>query len=329
MSLVSFIFTAPVAALGVSSCFDETVSVGPHIASQQAVGDHGSISVVNGANSELWIQWISSEHDDGPFASSWTSALSTAGVPNYWWMNDASHSMGLFKLAASESALLPYMGVSSRVAPSVGCDAGDSPQGKLTVAAGQAIVASCSSSRGGTPSPQTLVEWTFTPSVYDVIDSSFVDGYSMPVRLEYKEHDNQGFKTILGKLSEADCSSGDGAVVHDENGNFVGCQSPCSATNDDAACCRGSFDTPQTCHPGGKPVSPEVPVWCTAVTKMFSEDGKRLGYCYAYDDDAGSIVDQEKGIDKQDAPRVKVTFCDYASSDAGRLLAAANASVLV
>eukprot|EP00928_Gymnodinium_smaydae_P073148 TRINITY_DN56390_c0_g1_i1.p1 TRINITY_DN56390_c0_g1~~TRINITY_DN56390_c0_g1_i1.p1 ORF type:complete len:347 (+),score=44.50 TRINITY_DN56390_c0_g1_i1:50-1090(+) len=314
--------TASIAASKRSSCFDHSVVEGSDIAAQSAVGDHGSISIVNGASGELWIQWMSSEADNGPFALAWTSALKAAGVSNYWWMNDASHSMGLFKLAPHASVLLPYMGVSTRVAPSVGCNAGTSPQGKLSGEAGRAIVASCSSSRGGTPSPQTLVEWTFTPSPYDVIDSSFVDGYSMPVRLEYKKQKSQGYTTLLGLLDEASCSEGGGVVVRGGSGKFEGCQSPCSATGSPADCCAGAYNRPETCHPGGHPVSPAVPLWCDAITRMFSKGGKRLGYCYAYDDEAGSIVDHEKGIQDSSAPRVKVTFCDYASvSHAGRHLA--------
>ena len=45
---------------------------------------------------------------------------------------------------------------------------------------------------------------------------------------------------------------------------------------------------------------------------MFAMDGKRVGYCYAYDDEAGSITDHERGLTDKSAPRIKVTFCPYA-----------------
>jgi len=294
-----------------SSCFDTSVSVGPPIAAQPSAGTYGSVVVVNGAASDMWIQWLASEADDGPFATAWTAALSDGHLPNWWWMNDASHSMGIFRLPKGQHALLPYFGTSVRVAPSPGCVASSAPRGKVAPDAGRAIVGTCTSSRGGAPSPQSLVEWTFTPSPYDVIDSSFVDGYSLPMRLEYLQAAG-GYRTILGRATQAGCAAGGGTPVKDASGAYAGCQSPCSATNDPAACCAGAFSTPDTCHPNGVPASPAVPPWCDAITKVFAEDGKRVGYCYAYDDEAGSITDHERGLADKSAPRVKVTFCDYA-----------------
>ena len=204
-----------------------------------------------------------------------------------------------------------------------------------------------------------------------MIDSSFVDGYSMPLRLEYKtggaaqwqkphppaaprppcvalvwvtarcqqpgprgglgspprlapapvlvmasspfaRAGGGGLTTLLGTMSEAACAAAGGKQLHDASGGFAGCQSPCSATDDPKACCAGAYDTPETCHPGGTPASAAVPGWCDAISKMFAKDGKRVGYCYAYDDDAGSITDHERGLTDQSAPRIKVTFCDYA-----------------
>lgn len=285
--------------------------MGPSIKEQPASGEHGSVAIVNAAGAELWIQWLVSETDDGPLATAWTAALDAAKRPNFWWMNDGTHAMGLFSLPAGGHVLLPYFGVSVRVAPSPGCDPQRASSGKLASGEGHLLVASCASSRGGAPSPQSLVEWTFTPSPYDVIDSSFVDGYSMPLRLEYKTGGG-GFTTLLGTMSEAACAAAGGKQLHDASGGFAGCQSPCSATDDPKACCAGAYDTPETCHPGGTPASAAVPGWCDAISKMFAKDGKRVGYCYAYDDDAGSITDHERGLTDQSAPRIKVTFCDYA-----------------
>lgn len=112
--------------------------------------------------------------------------MNAKGLQNYNWMNDPSHEMGLFKLEGyGDYVELPYIGVSVRVAPSPGCTS-NLPSGSVSATQGHQVIATCHSSQGGTPSPQTLIEYTYTPSPNDVIDSSFVDGYSMPVRLEYK-----------------------------------------------------------------------------------------------------------------------------------------------
>lgn len=214
--------------------------------------------------------------------------------------------MGAFKIPSRESVLLPYMGVSVRVAPATGCHEG-TINGKVDFADGQQLIDSCTSSRGGTTSPQTLVEWTFTPNPADVIDSSFVDGFSMPVRLEYKAQ-NKKYKTILGKLTETNCEEGGGYKVLDKSGSFAGCESPCSHTGDAQACCSGEYNTPKLCPP-----TPAVKKWCNGITAMMkNDDGKRLGYCYAYDDKHGSITDHVKGTKTRSAPRIKITFCGYA-----------------
>ena len=96
--------------------------MGPSIKEQPASGEYGSVAIVNAAGAELWIQWLVSETDDGPLATAWTAALDAAKRPNFWWMNDGTHAMGLFSLPAGGHVLLPYFGVSVRVAPSPGCD---------------------------------------------------------------------------------------------------------------------------------------------------------------------------------------------------------------
>ena len=75
---------------GSSPCFDVETTVGPRIETQGSLGEYGSVSVVNGGTGELWIEWLASERDDAPFASSWTAVLSGADRPNVWWMNDVS-----------------------------------------------------------------------------------------------------------------------------------------------------------------------------------------------------------------------------------------------
>lgn len=72
-----------------NSCFDENVHVGTLIQNQGPVGDHGSVSIVNGANTDLWIIWTASENHDAPFAKKWTETLNKGNQnDNYWWMND-------------------------------------------------------------------------------------------------------------------------------------------------------------------------------------------------------------------------------------------------
>ena len=182
-----------------------------------------TIQIVNGTNDTLWINWTTSEQSQGPMTNAWNAKLKTAGIPYNSWQNDPTHAMGLFQLNIGQSVILEYMGISSRIAPVVDCT-GDLSQSVVSMAW---IKQNCTGSTSGTPSPQTLVEWTYSADPItrrgDVIDSSFVDGFSLPLKIEYKKDTTPiAYTTILGNLDLNNCDSIGGKVVG------VSCQSPCS-----------------------------------------------------------------------------------------------------
>ncbi len=276
-----------------SPCFKESADAGIPIEDQDAVSGHpASIQIVNSSKEDLWINWTCGGSLSSDVPTMWSSELDQAGIKNYMWKNDSTHSMGVFKLAAGSYVVLAYIGNSVRIAALMDCkDAQFTDQ--------ESIKENCQVG----VYPQTLVEWTYTPSGTDVIDSSFVDGFTLPVRIEYLTESGK-YNTILGKLTEQGCEEGKGGKI-ESAGKYGGCKSPCAATGRDDACCAGAYDTPEKCHPGGVPVAEDVlDPWCNSISNMFSIDGKRLGYCYSYDDEAGSIVDHERTNS-----RIKVIWC--------------------
>jgi hypothetical protein len=299
-----------------SPCFDESIDAGISLIDQKkytfsvkSPNDNNTyntcLQVANGSSDKtIWINWLVFEEaddiNDSNFYSAWKDALNNPQQQGYtpqnqWaWMNDNSHPEGWFELPPNKYVLLPYMGTSGRVAGALGCEnTGDSDLGNPIIM--------CDVGQGGAPSPQTLIEWTWTPAGPDVIDCSTVDGYSLPVRLEYLK-ENGTHQNILGKFTEDKCSKGGFPIKIGQK--YVGCKSPCSHTNDEQECCAGEYDKPDTCHPNGVPVSQLIEPWCNSITAMFSYNNKRIGYCYAYDDEAGTINDHEKYNSI-----VKVTFC--------------------
>jgi len=298
-----------------SPCFDESIDAGISLIDQKkytfsvkSPNDNNTyntcLQVANGSSDKtIWINWLVFEEADkiteSNFYSAWKDALNNPQQgytpQNQWaWMNDNSHPEGWFELPPNKYVLLPYMGTSGRVAGALGCEnTGDSDLGNPIIM--------CDVGQGGAPSPQTLIEWTWTPAGPDVIDCSTVDGYSLPVRLEYLK-ENGTHQNILGKFTEDKCSNGGFPIKIGQK--YVGCKSPCSHTNDEKECCAGVYDKPDTCHPNGVPVSQLIEPWCNSITAMFSYNNKRIGYCYAYDDEAGTINDHEKYNSI-----VKVTFC--------------------
>lgn len=281
-----------------SPCFKESEDVGIPIENQEAVSGHpASIQIVNASTEDMWIQWTGSGTLSGDMPTMWKDELDKVGIKNYMWQNDPTHPMGVFKLEAGSYVVLAYIGISMRIAALLGCkDAEFTGQGSLGTNCQVGVY------------PQTLVEWTYSEDPedrenYDVIDSSFVDGFSLPVRIEYLTKGGS-YTTILGKLTEQGCEEGGGYDV-EYDGQYAGCKSPCAATGEDDVCCQGIYDTPEKCHPGGIPVAADVlDPWCDSITNMFSLDGKRLGYCFSYDDERGSILDHEKTNS-----RIKVVFC--------------------
>jgi len=130
------------------------------------------------------------------------------------------------------------------------------------------------------------------------MDTSFVDGYGLPMKVQSNNNDPRG-DTVYGRMTPDKCPS----KVLDADGHYLACQSPCSAgagkelcpsdpQSNNAACCSGAFNTPQTCNNGGiggEAKNDKTREWCSIVTQMCQNDGQRVGYCFAYDDHAGTF----------------------------------------
>lgn len=104
--------------------------------------------------------------------------------------------------------------------------------------------------------PASLAEFKLAndPDQIDYYDVSFVDGYNLPVRIEpimtqQQVDDPNNLESKHCRISE--CTS---LPVCDQDlqevdslGNFVACNSACSRYGDDKYCCRGEFNSAETC----------------------------------------------------------------------------------
>lgn len=129
---------------------------------------------------------------------------------------------------------------------------------------------------GGRP-PVSLAEFTLNaPSIggTDIYDISLVDGYNVPMVI----HVNGGSTragdaywcndiTCLKDLNDT-CPAE--LQVKNAGGKVVACNSACNAFNTDRYCCRGAYNTPETCPPFD--YSEAFKAACPAA------------YSYAYDD---------------------------------------------
>ena len=281
------------------------------------ITSYTSLQIYNSSDSEIWINWLANEtatqEKNGlSFNNEWSNVLKNLGI-TYVSKIDDIYSKGYFKLVSKNSVLLPYFGISVRIAPALDC----------TLNADQ--TATCKISAGGTPSPQTLFEYTWTPTGADVIDCSYVDGFSLPARLDYvtKRSPDPSVTSVYANCSKTICPP-QYRIIKD--GKYAGCASPCSYENNfpddqkdyqqiNEVCCKAQCDTPPLCTVGctntdtnNTIVSPYVVNWCNLVKSMTlstpTPENGQPAYCYAYDDKKGSIVDQEK-INT----RIKITFC--------------------
>jgi hypothetical protein len=243
------------------------------------------------------------------FNAEWTKVLKYLEIT--FFLDDTTN-YGYFKLLGKKSVLLPYFGISVRIAPALDCV----KNGKIVT---------CQISGGGTPSPQTLFEYTWTPTGADIMDFSFVDGFSLPARLDYVTNETPATVTsVYANCSKTICPT-QYQIIKD--GEYAGCASPCSYENNlpvkdnqqiDEVCCAGKCGNPSTaCTVGcintaiseNTIVSPYVVNWCNLIESMILStptpiSGKQPAYCYAYNDGEGSIGNQQKFN-----TRIKITFC--------------------
>lgn len=102
--------------------------------------------------------------------------------------------------------------------------------------------------------PSTLIEWTMGKR--DWYDISLVDGYNLPITITPVP----GTYTAIDSTDPFDCGSiscsedllatcPEELRKTDGLGLTTQCLSACSRWNEDGYCCRGDFDSPETCRP--------------------------------------------------------------------------------
>ena len=278
------------------------------------ITSYTSLQIYNSSDSAIWIKWsaaqaATSEKNGLNFNDEWTKVLTKLGIEV---LLDDITAYGYFELGGKKSVLLPYFGISVRIAPALDCVKKDGG-------------VECQISGGGTPSPQTLFEYTWNPTGSDIMDFSFVDGFSLPARLDYVTNETPATVTsVYANCSKNTCPTQYQII---KNGKYAGCASPCSYENNlpvkddqqiNEVCCAGNCGNPSTaCTVGcintanntNTIVSPYVVNWCNLIESMILStptpiSEKQPAYCYAYNDGEGSIGNQQKFN-----TRIKITFC--------------------
>jgi hypothetical protein len=135
--------------------------------------------------------------------------------------------------------------------------------------------------------PATLIEITVaSDGGQDFYDVSNVDGFNVPMSVT-----PQGGS---GDCATSTCPANINSVcpaelqVTGSDGSVIACKSACLAFNTDQYCCRGSFDTAETCPP-------------TDYSNVF-ESQCPAAYSYAYDDKSSTFT-------CFGGPSYAITFC--------------------
>ena len=150
---------------------------------------------------------------------------------------------------------------------------------------------------GGQP-PTSLAEFTLNGGGNtDYYDVSLVDGYDFPIEIKPVPA-----TTVPGnpyQCGSPTCTSDLLATcpgpLQKKNaaGKVVACKSACEAFNTDQYCCRGAFNTPETCKSSTWPVN--YPAFFKAACPT--------QYSYAYDDQSSTFTCNNP------APNYTITFC--------------------
>lgn len=192
----------------------------------------------------------------------------------------ANHAGGFRLLSGQQQTITVQDHWSGRVWGRTGCggascETGDCGGGKLQ----------CNGA-GGIP-PATLAEITFDGAGnQDFYDVSLVDGYNLKMRMYPTQgtHDTANHGHYY--CGTAGCTTDLNTICPNElkqygTGGVVACKSACLAFNSDQFCCRGSYNTPQTC-----------PYFAYARTfKNACPDA----YSYAYDDQKSTFTCRGNG----------------------------------
>jgi Thaumatin family/Ricin-type beta-trefoil lectin domain-like len=150
---------------------------------------------------------------------------------------------------------------------------------------------------GGRP-PTTLAEFTLNGGGNtDYYDVSLVDGYDFPIEIRPSPA-----TTVPGnpfQCGAPTCRSDLLASCPNElkkrnaAGQVIACMSACEAFNTDQYCCRGAFNTPQTCKSSNWPVNYPA-IFKNACPSQYS---------YAYDDQSSTFTCNNP------YPNYTITFC--------------------
>jgi hypothetical protein len=102
--------------------------------------------------------------------------------------------------------------------------------------------------RGGRP-PASLAEMNFAGSGNQVFyDVSLVDGYNLPMSFGPVGAQANGFRCGTPRCNQDLLPNCPTELRVNKNGAVVGCKSACSHFNTDEYCCRGRFNSPNTCQ---------------------------------------------------------------------------------
>ncbi|KAK1398562.1 Thaumatin [Heracleum sosnowskyi] len=103
---------------------------------------------------------------------------------------------------------------------------------------------------GGAP-PATLAQFTLHHGPNDLSSYavSLVDGFNVPMTVT--PHEGNGVCPVVGCKGDLLATCPRVLQVRASRGYVVGCKSACEAFGKDEFCCRGHFNSPQTCKPSG------------------------------------------------------------------------------
>ncbi|KAM7265126.1 hypothetical protein ACFE04_002809 [Oxalis oulophora] len=142
---------------------------------------------------------------------------------------------------------------------------------------------SCNGLSGQTPT--SLAEFTLDST--DTYDISLVDGFDLPLTIA--PQGGSGDKCIPISCSADVNGQCPGELqVKGPDGGVIACKSACTAFNTDQYCCRGAYNTPQTCS-------------ATDYSELLKQQCPQA-YSYAYNDGSSTFT-------CNGSPNYMVTFC--------------------
>nr|KYP73733.1 Thaumatin-like protein 1a [Cajanus cajan] len=156
------------------------------------------------------------------------------------------------------------------------CATGDCASGQVT----------CNGD-GGKP-PATLVEITIAPNGgQDFYDVSNVDGFNVPVSVTPQGGSGE-CKTSICKTDNINAACPTELQIKGSDGNVIACKSACVAFGEDQYCCKGAYNSTETCQP--------------TKYSLFFENQCPDAYSYAFDDINSTFTCSQ-------GPDYAITFC--------------------